>query len=64
MAVAEEARLLNGRWFYDMSGEMQAGLGRVFVEDPRFAAHYEQRAEGLAAHVSTAYVANGDRLTR
>ena len=63
MAVAEEARQLNSRWFYDMSGEMQAGLGRMFVEDERFAAHYDARAEGLAAYVSAAYVANGERLS-
>jgi DNA-binding transcriptional MerR regulator len=61
-AVAEEARLLNSRWFVDMSGEMQAGLGRMFVEDPRFAAYFDRRAEGLAAYVSAAYVANGERL--
>jgi DNA-binding transcriptional MerR regulator len=61
-AVAEEARQLNSRWFYEMSGEMQAGLGRMFVEDPRFAAYYEQQAEGLAAFVSAAYVANGERV--
>lgn len=63
-AVAEEARQVNGRWFYEMSGEMQAGLGRMFVDDPRFAAQYERRAEGLAGYVSAAYVANGERLQR
>jgi hypothetical protein len=63
-AVAEEARQLDSRWFFGMSGAMQAGLGRMFVEDPRFAAHYDGRAEGLAAFVSAAYVANGERLAR
>ena len=63
VAVAEDARQVNGRWFYEMGGEMQAALGRTFVEDPRFAAQYEQRAAGLAAFVSAAYVANGERLT-
>jgi DNA-binding transcriptional MerR regulator len=62
VAVAEQARQVNGRWFYEMSGEVQVGLGRTFVDDPRFAAQYEQQAEGLAAFVSTAYQANGARL--
>ena len=28
---------------------MQVVLARMYTEDPRFAAHYDQRAEGLAA---------------
>lgn len=60
--VAEQSRQVNGRWFYDMSGEMQVGLGRMFVDDLRFAAQYEEQAEGLAVFVSTAYQANGARL--
>jgi hypothetical protein len=43
---------------------MQAGLGRIFVEDPRFTAYYDKQAEGLAAYVSAAYVANGEWLAR
>lgn len=62
VAVAEQARQVNGRWFYEMGGEMQVGLGRMFLDDPRFAAQYEEQAEGLAAFVSAAYVANGTRV--
>lgn len=61
-AVAEQARQVNGRWFYEMSGQLQVELGRMFVDDPRFAAQYEQQAEGLAAFVSTAYQVNGARV--
>ena len=34
---------------YDCSHSMQVVLSRMYTEDPRFAAHYDQRAEGLAA---------------
>jgi hypothetical protein len=40
---------------------MHAGLGRMYVEDPRFTAHYEQVAPGLAQYVSTAVRANAVR---
>ena len=34
---------------YDCTHAMQVVLARMYTEDPRFAAHYDQRAEGLAA---------------
>jgi hypothetical protein len=40
---------------------MHAGLGRMYVEDERFAATYEQVAAGLAQYVSTAVQANAAR---
>ena len=40
---------------------MHAGLGRMYGEDERFTAHYEQRAAGLAQYVSTAVQANAAR---
>jgi DNA-binding transcriptional MerR regulator len=61
MAVAEEHRQHISRWFYDCPAEMHAGLGRMYVEDERFAAHYEQVAPGLAQYVSTAVQANAAR---
>jgi DNA-binding transcriptional MerR regulator len=64
LTVAEEARQHNSRWFYETTGEMQAGLGRMFVEDPRFTVYYEKAGEGLAAYVSAAYIANGEWLAR
>ena len=36
------------------------GLARMYVEDPRFTAHYEQLAEGLATYVHDAIVASAD----
>ena len=61
MDVAEEHRQHIGRWFYDCPPAMHAGLGRMYVEDERFTAHYEQIAPGLAEYVSTAVQANAAR---
>jgi hypothetical protein len=61
MDVAEEHRQHISRWFYDCPPPMHAGLGRMYVEDERFAANYEQVAPGLAQYVSTAVQANAAR---
>lgn len=61
MDVAEEHRQQISRNFYDCSPEMHAGLGRMYVEDERFTAHYEQVAPGLAQYVSAAVQANAAR---
>ncbi|SNR47060.1 TipAS antibiotic-recognition domain-containing protein [Blastococcus mobilis] len=61
MDLAEEHRQQITRNFYDCPPEMHGGLGRMYVEDERFTAHYEQRAPGLAQYVSTAVQANAAR---
>jgi DNA-binding transcriptional MerR regulator len=61
MDIAEEHRQQISRNFYDCPPEMHAGLGRMYVEDERFTAHYEQRAPGLAQYVSTAVQTNAAR---
>jgi DNA-binding transcriptional MerR regulator len=61
MDMAEEHRQHITRWFYDCPPGMHAGIGRMYVEDERFTAHYEQRAPGLAQYVSTAVQANAAR---
>jgi DNA-binding transcriptional MerR regulator len=61
MDVAEEHRQHISRWFYDCPPAMHAGLGRMYVEDERFTANYEQVAPGLAQYVSTAVQANAAR---
>jgi MerR family transcriptional regulator, thiopeptide resistance regulator len=61
MDVAERHRQHISRWFYDCPPEMHAGLGRMYVEDERFTAHYEEVAPGLAQFVSTAVQANAAR---
>lgn len=61
MDVAEDHRQHITRWFYECPPAMHAGLGRMYVEDERFAANYEQVAPGLAQYVSTAVQANAAR---
>ena len=61
MDIAEAHRQQITRNFYDCPPEMHAGLGRMYVEDERFSAHYEEVAPGLAHYVSTAVQANAAR---
>jgi DNA-binding transcriptional MerR regulator len=61
MDLAEEHRQHIGRWFYDCSPSVHAALGEMYVADPRFTAHYEQVAPGLAQFVSDAVRANAAR---
>lgn len=49
------------KWFYPCDKEIHVGLGEMYVADPRFTAHYDRRAEGLAAYVSAAIKANAKR---
>jgi DNA-binding transcriptional MerR regulator len=60
-ALAERARLEIDHAFYPCSREMHADLGRMYVADPRFAKHYEERAPGLAQYVCDAILANEAR---
>ena len=61
MDIAEEHRQQINRNFYDCPPQMHAGLGRMYVEDERFTATYENVAPGLAQWVSTAVQANAAR---
>jgi len=61
MDAADAHRLYMDRWFYPVSHAMHVGLGRMYISDPRFAAHYDERAEGLATFVSAAIEANAKR---
>jgi hypothetical protein len=61
MDLAEEHRQQISRNFYDCPPEMHAALGRMWVEDERFTAHYEQVAPGLAQYASAAVQANAAR---
>jgi DNA-binding transcriptional MerR regulator len=61
MDIAEEHRQQISRNFYGCPPEMHAALGRMWVEDERFTAHYEAIAPGLAEYASTAVQANAAR---
>ena len=60
VALAEEHRQ-GMTAFYDCSYEMHRGLGRMYVDDERFTAHYDRRAPGLAAWLCAAIEANAAR---
>ena len=61
MDLAEAHRQQIIRNFYDCPPKMHADLGRMYVEDERFTAHYDRRAPGLARYVSDAVQANAAR---
>jgi DNA-binding transcriptional MerR regulator len=56
--LAERHRQHISRWFYPCSTRMHRGLAEMYVADPRFTETYEREAEGLAAYVHDAIVAN------
>jgi hypothetical protein len=57
-AVAEAHRLNISRWFYDCDHQMHQSLGDMYAEDPRFAAHYDTMAPGLAVFIRDSIIAN------
>jgi DNA-binding transcriptional MerR regulator len=59
-ALAERHRQHIARWFYECPPAMHRGLGRLYVEDERFARNYDKVAPGLAAYVSEAFAANAE----
>ncbi len=61
MDAAEAHRQHIDRWFYDCDHAMHVGLADMYTADPRFRAHYDDRAPGLAAFVSNAIRANAAR---
>ena len=58
--AAEEHRLHIDRWFYPCSTEMHAGLGDMYVQDPRFADFWDAFQPGLASFVRDAFRANAE----
>ncbi|MFC5318431.1 MerR family transcriptional regulator [Brachybacterium alimentarium] len=56
-ALAERHRAAIGQ-HYDCSRSRQVVLARMYTEDPRFAAHYDQLAPGLAAWLRRAIEEN------
>jgi DNA-binding transcriptional MerR regulator len=63
-AGAEAMRQHIGRWFYGCSHQVHAGLADMYEADPRFTAHYDDRAPGLARFVAAAIHANARRAER
>ena len=61
MDAAEQDRLHIDSWFYPCSHEMHAGLGEMYVADPRFTRFWDDYQPGLTAFVRDAFLANGLR---
>ncbi len=59
-ALAERHRQHISRWFYPCSPRMHRGLAEMYIADERFTQTYEREAQGLAAYVHDAIVANAD----
>lgn len=57
-ALVEEHRMQIDRNFYPCSKEMHAGLGRMYVADPRFAKTYDDARPGLAQFLCDAILIN------
>jgi hypothetical protein len=47
-AVVERHRQHLARWFYTPTAEMYAGLGDLYVDDPRFTKNIDKARAGLA----------------
>jgi hypothetical protein len=59
--VAERHRAHISRWFYECSPEIHAGLGQMYVADPRFTENIDRAGPGLARYVSEAIAAAARR---
>ncbi len=53
-ALAERHRSHIERWFYPCSPAMHAQVASLYTGDPRFQAHYDRHAVGLAAYIESA----------
>jgi DNA-binding transcriptional MerR regulator len=58
MEAAEEHRLHIDRWFYPCPPTTHAGLGEMYVTDPRFTRFWEDYRPGLTVFVRDAFRAN------
>ena len=58
MALAERHRAHISKWFYECTPEIYAGLGRMYVTDPRFTENMDRVAPGLAVYLAEAIAAN------
>jgi DNA-binding transcriptional MerR regulator len=61
MALAESHREYIDRYHYPCSHAMHANVAAMYTADPRFQAHYERHADGLAAYIEAAVCANAAR---
>lgn len=55
--VTERHRAYISKWFYECTPAIHAGLGAMYVADPRFTENIDRAAPGLAAYMSAAIAA-------
>ena len=55
--VAERHRAHISKWFYECTPEIHAGLGQMYVSDPRFTENIDKAAPGLARYMAEAIAA-------
>lgn len=58
MTLAERHRAHISKWFYECTAEVHAGLGAMYVADPRFTENIDKAGPGLAQYLSDAIAAN------
>ncbi len=61
MEVAEAHRAHITKWFYECSKAIHAGLGQMYVADPRFKMNIDKAGEGLAEYLAAAVATNALR---
>jgi DNA-binding transcriptional MerR regulator len=61
MDIAERHRLHIEKWFYRCPRSMHAGIGELYVSDPRFTEGLDRFGAGLADYVRSAWRANAER---
>jgi MerR family transcriptional regulator, thiopeptide resistance regulator len=61
MDAAEAHRQHIERWFYTCPRSMHRGLGKLYVDDPRFTANIDKTRPGLAEYAARAFAANAGR---
>jgi DNA-binding transcriptional MerR regulator len=57
-AVAERHRAHISKWFYPCTPEIHAGLGQMYLADPRFTRNIDRATPGLAAYMAQAIAAS------
>ncbi|WP_226345435.1 MerR family transcriptional regulator [Agilicoccus flavus] len=60
-AALAERHLASIRVHYDCGHEMQRNIAAMYVDDPRFAAHYDARRPGLGVYLRDIIAANAAR---
>jgi len=61
MNIAEQHRHYIEQWFYPCSKDFHQKLGKLYIDDERFADHYNKHSEGLATYLKASIDANAQK---